>query len=320
MLSPDDVRAAYLFILGREPESEEVVAQLIARFSTIDEIRCDFLNSREFRTTTTVPDLAKPLDWRGAPIETDASPAQMAQMLRHIEAYWRELDQPEVHWPLYQDSDFWSSGLAEIEKPFYADGKDLVRILRNTIERCGLSLDGHQVCFELGCGVGRVTVWLAELFHRIVAADISPLRLQLNKRALRYFQRTNVDHYCLESIDAMSSLPDYDVFFSVIVLQHNPPPIIVKLLKMILGKLRAGGIAYFQVPTFLKNYHFKVAEYLGAANRGPSHMEMHCIPQKLLFDIVGDAGCEILELREDSWTESNSTISNSLLVRRLVTG
>jgi SAM-dependent methyltransferase len=225
MPSPDDVRAAYRLILGREPESEEVVAQLLARFSTLEEIRRDFLNSREFRSATTVPDMAKPLDWRGAPIETDASPAQMAQMLRYIEAYWQELDQPEVHWPLYGDSDFWSSGLAEIEKPFYADGQDLARILRHTVERCGLSLDGHRVCLELGCGVGRVTVWLAELFERIVAVDISPLRLQLNKRALQFFRRTNVEHYCLESIDSVSSLPDYDVFYSVIVFQHNPPPI-----------------------------------------------------------------------------------------------
>src|SRR6266550_3076568 len=199
MPSLDDIKAAYRLILGREPESEEVVAQLLAQFSTLEKIRSAFLNSREFRATTTIPDMAKPLDWRGAPIETDASPAQMTQMLRHIEAYWRKLDQPEVHWPLYEDSDFWSSELAEIEKPFYADGQDLVRILRNTAERCGLSLDGHQVCLELGCGVGRVTVWLAELFHHIVAADISPLRLKLNKRALHHYQRTNVDHYCLES-------------------------------------------------------------------------------------------------------------------------
>jgi len=196
------------------------------------------------------------------------------------------------------------------------DGQDLVRILRNTAERCGLSLDGHQVCLELGCGVGRVTVWLAELFHHIVAADISPLRLKLNKRALHHYQRTNVNHYCLESIDAVSSLPDYDVFYSVIVLQHNPPPIIVKLLKLILRKLRVGGIAYFQLPTFMKNYYFQVDEYIRKANGGPSHMEMHCIPQKLVFDIVRDAGCELLEIREDPWTESNAIISNSLLVSK----
>src|SRR6266446_601149 len=101
MPSLDDIRAAYRLILGREPESEEAVAQILARCSTMEKIRCEFLNSREFRATTTVPDMAKPLDWPGAPIETDASPAQMAQMLRHIEAYWREMDQPEVHWPLY---------------------------------------------------------------------------------------------------------------------------------------------------------------------------------------------------------------------------
>ena len=260
--------------------------------------------------------MAKPLDWRGAPIETNASAAQMTRMLRHIEAYWRELDEPEVHRPLYQGRDFWSSDLAASEQDFYADGKDLVRILGNTAERCGLSLGGHQVCFELGCGVGRVTVWLAELFDRIVAADISPLRLQLNQRALRYFQRTNVDHYCLESIDSVASLPDYDVFYSVIVLQHNPPPIIVKLVTMILEKLRSGGIAYFQLPTFMKNYHFGVSEYIENVDRGPSHMEMHAIPQKLVFDIVRDAGCELLEIREDPWTESNEIISNSLLVHK----
>jgi SAM-dependent methyltransferase len=316
MPSPDDVRAGFRLILGREPESEEIVAQLAARYSTLEEMRNAFLNSREFRATATAPDMAKTLDWQGAPIETTASAAQMTQMLRHIESYWQALDEPEVHRPLYQDKGFWASDLAAIEQDFYADGKDLARILRNTAERCGLSLDGHPVCFELGCGVGRVTVWLAELFDRIVAADISPLRLQLNKRALRYFQRTNVDHYCLESIDAVSSLPDYDVFFSVIVFQHNPPPIIVKLLKMILGKLRAGGIAYFQLPTFLKDYGFKVDEYLANANGGTAHMEMHAIPQKLVFDIVRDAGCELLEIREDPWTESNAIISNSLLVHK----
>jgi SAM-dependent methyltransferase len=316
MLSRDDVRAAYRLILGREPESEEIVAVQRARYSTVEEMRYDFLNSREFRATATVPDMAKPLDWQGAPIETSASAAQMTEMLRHIESYWQGLDEPEVQRPLYQDKGFWSSDLASIEHDFYADGQDLARILRNTVERCGLSLDERQVCLELGCGVGRVTVWLAELFGRVVAADISPLRLQLNQRALRYFQRTNVDHYCLESIDAVSSLPDYDVFYSVIVLQHNPPPIIVKLLRMVLEKLRNGGIAYFQLPTLMKNYNFRVNEYIENTRREPSHMEMHCIPQKLVFDIVRDAGCELLEIREDPWTESNAIISNSVLVHK----
>ena len=43
-------------------------------------------------------------------------------------------------------------------------------------------------------------------------------------------------------------------------------------------------------------------------------MEMHAIPQKLVFD--SDVGCELLEIREDPWTESNAIISNSLLVHK----
>ncbi|HMD54542.1 MAG TPA: class I SAM-dependent methyltransferase, partial [Phycisphaerae bacterium] len=201
------------------------------------------------------------------------------------------------------------------EEHFYGDGRRLIQNLQRAAERCGVLLDDYKVCLELGCGVGRLTVWLSEVLPKILAADISRLRLDLNQRALRRFQRSNVEHHHIVTIDSLSNLPDFDAFFSIIVLQHNPPPLIIMLLKIILRKLRPDGIAYFQVPTFIKNYTFRLDEYLRGTLES-NHMEMHAIPQKLLFGIINDCGCELLEIREDPWTDSREIISNSVFVKK----
>lgn len=311
----DDIRAAYRLILGREPENDQVVADINSRCYSLAELRQVFLKSHEFRATANVPDMAKPLDWAPIPIETEASPAELARMLHRIETYWRELDVPEVHRPLHLCTDFISSDFTENERHFYGSGQEVIDIFQRTAERCGVSLDRYKVCLELGCGVGRLTVWLSELFQKIIGVDISRLRIELNQRALRQFHRTNVEHHHLVAMASVAALPDFDAFFSIIVLQHNPPPIIASLLKTILGKLRPGGIAYFQVPTFLKDYTFTIESYL-RETPDKSLMEMHPIPQKCLFDIINGCNCELLEIREDPWTESNIIISNSIFVEK----
>jgi 2-polyprenyl-3-methyl-5-hydroxy-6-metoxy-1,4-benzoquinol methylase len=313
--SVDDIRAAYRFILGREAEHKEVVDDIFQRAYSVAELRQEFLNSREFRSSATAPDMAKPLDWTPMSVETNSSQAELAQMLRGIEKYWREIDVPEVHWSLHHRQNFASSDFTENEENFYRHGEELIKIFRRTAERCGLSLNDHKVCLELGCGVGRLTVWLSEIFPKILGVDISQLRIDLNRRALRQYGRSNVDHHRLITIDSIASLPDFDVFFSIIVLQHNPPPIIITLLNTILGKLNPGGIGYFQIPTFIKDYSFSINSYLRDPEKA-SVMEMHAIPQRTLFQILQHSNCELLEIREDPWTESNAIVSNSIFVKK----
>lgn len=234
-------------------------------------------------------------------------------MLRHIETYWRDIDQPEVHWSLLPGDSFWSSEFTPNEASFYGGGAEIIKILQETAGRCGISLDQYQRCLELGCGVGRLTVWLAGLFPKVNAVDISRTRIRLNQRALTKFNRHNVEHLHIDNFSGFEAIADFDFLFSLIVLQHNPPPIIVMLLNLLLSKLRPGGAAYFQVPTHICDYSFGVEKYLSLSTR---EMEMHAIPQHVLFDVIYRNDCQILECREDPWTESNSIISNSLLVRK----
>jgi hypothetical protein len=99
------------------------------------------------------------------------------------------------------------------------------------------------------------------------------------------------------------------------VLQHNPPPLIAALLTRLLNKLRPGGVAYFQVPTYRLNYRFLVDEYLRTASPMDG-IEMHVIPQWVLFDILHRCGCRLLECREDHWTGDPRMISNSIFLRK----
>ena len=45
----------------------------------------------------------------------------------------------------------------------------------------------------------------------------------------------------------LDTLPEFDLFFSMIVLQHNPPPLIALMLEKIAARLRPGGVAVFAV-------------------------------------------------------------------------
>ena len=72
----------------------------------------------------------------------------------------------------------------------------------------------------------------------------------------------NVELHCINAVDQIAALPTFDCFISLIVLQHNPPPVIAFLLRTILRKLTPGGLAYFQVPTYQRGAVFKADEYL----------------------------------------------------------
>jgi SAM-dependent methyltransferase len=90
----------------------------------------------------------------------------------------------------------------------------------------------------------------------------------------------------------------FDLWFSRIVLQHNSPPIIALILRRALSLLAPGGVAVFQVPTYAKNYAFMLDRYLGRLDQD-GQIEMHVLPQHVVFAIAAEAGCVALEVLED---------------------
>ena len=198
---------------------------------------------------------------------------------------------------------------------FYQSGQEPVNNLVAALHRNGFDIRPGATCLELGCGVARSSIWLSPLFREVTAVDISAPHLRLAAEAAQTYHCTNIRFVQLEKINTLSSLGEFDFFFSVIVLQHNPPPVIVQMLRRVLQSIKPNGFVYFQVPTYRPGYHFDADEYLISPPE-LGNPEMHVVPQPVLHALLRQYQFQLVELREDGAAGGNN-ISSRFLARKL---
>lgn len=318
--SEDAAVWAYRLILGREPESYEVVRDHARCSASLGELRERFLESSEFTQRYRSVERERGRNVSVFPpcsIQTQVAEETRARMLDHIARSWDHLGQTEPYWSVMSEPQYIMERIGETREAFLDSGRENVERLLATLRRNGIQPDPQWEVLELGCGLGRSTRWLAPNFRKVVAVDVSASHLQLA-------QRINADAPAIERISWMqlrnvedaAGLPEFDLFFSMIVLQHNPPPIIGMLLEAVAEKLRPGGIAFFQVPTYQRGYSFDAESYLRL--RADAHeIEMHAFPQSEVFRIFRERGCIPLEVFEDGLSgHRDNHRSNSFLFRK----
>lgn len=262
----------------------------------------------------TAPQL-KPLTCPPIRVDTVVGPEQFRQMVERVERNFRHMGETEPHWSVLSADKFLASNIEQTEKEFFDSGKNPVVQFQAAAARAGIDLGSLHTCLELGCGLGRITIWLAQQFRHVIGADISAPHLRMASEIATRFGRSNISFLNVSDLSRLRTCPEYDAFFSLIVLQHNPPPIIHHMLTTILGRLRVGGVAYFQVPTYRLGYSFDAERYLATPLK-LGVPEMHVIPQPELHALISDAGCRILEMREDS-SAGGDHISSRLFLRKV---
>lgn len=322
MVSEELVIAAYQLILGREPEDREVVRSAAMGCRNVEELRHRFFASTEF-TAHVLPGIAGPLQnrfpldgERSQQVEVTCDRKRLSQLLNHVEETWKKLGEQKPYWSVLTMPDFENEQFEANRRKFYETGRADVERFQVWASRNDLSVNPAGSCLEYGCGVGRVTRWLSTMFAEVIACDVSAPHLDLARQDLRKQGAfANVRFLEIDSLTALNNLPLVDMVFSIIVLQHNPPPVIALILTKLLACLRPCGIGYFQVPTRARGYRFRVDGYL-KDRKGKLEMEMHAIPQKDVFAIIRQAGCELLEIQPDDMTGSLDHISNTFLVRK----
>ena len=310
---------AYRLFLNREPESEATVAKLARELPTWDDVRRTFTSSEEYRTR--IVRSARPsLNGHEPPmsIEDVRDPASVACLLDHIAKTWTRFGDTEPHFSVLTDERFKAARIESSRESFNASGKDAVDRLDAALARAHADPGARATCFELGCGVGRITAWLAKRFDRVIGVDISASHLALARAHVDAEGASNVELHRLVSVGTLDALPRFDVFFSVIVLQHNPPPVIAAILDRVFAHLNPGGVAYFQVPTYRAGYSFALDSYL-RDDVGKGEMEMHVLPQRVILGMAAAHGLELLEVIEDPWTGMRpGEVSNTFLFRKRV--
>ncbi len=309
-------------MLGREPENEDVVNNLCQNTHTLVALREVFLKSPEFQQRMgeilNQPQSVRqrhPFTLPKIPVETEVSNDVLDQMFERIHQEWEYLGQTEPYWSVITQPQYYQAEFESHREQFYNSGNYTCKIFLASLRRSGINPADLQTCLEVGCGVGRVASYLAEVFTNVIAADISSKHLELAKQYLQSKQIANVQLQHWKTVNLIERLPMVDTIFSVITLQHNPPPVIAWMLKKLLGKLRSGGVASIQIPTYRNGYMFEVKRYLQSTQ--PNTLEMHFMPQHAVFKIIAEANCISLEIREDNMVgDEDKMLSNTFLIQK----
>jgi SAM-dependent methyltransferase len=316
-VSRDEIVAAYRVILGREPSAQEIPIWLGC--TSVGDLRDAFLSSSEFnadrpniaasRRGIPVEKLSRNLS--AADIEWRTDPLTASRLLDHVKETWTAIGESRPHWSVLSSDQFLPERIAENESDFFASGKGDLIALMSALHRHGVTERPHIL--EYGCGIGRVTGYLAGEFPHVTACDISMSHLAMARKIVG--NRGNVTFKLVQD-DTFGMTEPFDIWLSHIVLQHNPPPVIALILRKMFSMLAPDGIAIFQLPTYCIDYRFAIAEYL-SGGAPDNAIEVHCLPQPVVFSLAHEAGCMPLEVREDdAMGPPSHWLSNTFIFRK----
>ena len=135
------------------------------------------------------------------------------------------------------------------EEEFFRTGRETVieQILSDRENICQGRKPSRMRVLEIGCGAGRVTRALGEIFGEVHALDVSGEMVALARRAVA--RQSHVHIYRNNGFDlaVVPPLP-FDFAFSTIVFQHIPSrAVIANYTREVWRLLRPGSLFKFQV-------------------------------------------------------------------------
>ena len=302
MASPAEVDAAFRLLIGRPPDPAES-----AQWQAVPAggLRAGLMATGAFRLALPADAVRMRLDLPASPVAWQADPATEAALLARVQARWTRLGEERPHWSVNARPEFAPDRIAANHALFEASGEGDLDVLLSVLARHGLTpADLPRAC-DFGCGVGRMTAPMRRRFAVVTGCDVSVPHLALARAAVG----AGVT-FALVAAPEFGMAAPFDLWFSTVTLQHNPPPVIAAILRRAFALLAPGGVAVFQLPTEREGYAFDPAAYLAAPD-GPDPIEIHALPQSAVFGLAAQAGCVPLEVREDCviWPPT-SCISN----------
>jgi len=167
----------------------------------------------------------------------------LARQLEKMRRDWDERARANARHFVNTEREEWT------DAEFFESGRRTVaeEILTDMINICQGKDPRQMRVLEIGCGAGRVTRALAEVFGQVFAVDISSEMVARAREALgdcpnvRIFQNNGRDLSVLGDLQV-------DFAFSTIVFQHIPSRAIIEnYVREVHRLLRPGGLFKFQV-------------------------------------------------------------------------
>ena len=223
--------------------------------------------------------------------------------LQQLQRTWEGLAQADPLWAICTDpakqNGRWS------REEFFATGKNELGVVLRCLTELGVSIDGKAPALDFGCGVGRLTSALAEHFAECWGVDISPTMITLAKEFNRDLPQCR---FLLNERDKLQSLQDnyFGFIYTSIVLQHMAGRYIRGYIAELVRVLRPGGVLVFQLPDSLRGSvlaRIRTRVALRArlkavfGRQEPQGMEMHCIREPAVRQLVRASGARVVDVR-----------------------
>jgi len=135
------------------------------------------------------------------------------------------------------------------EQEFFESGRSSVarEILNDMINICQGKAPKQMRVLEIGCGAGRVTRALAEVFGEVHGVDVSGEMIDLARRSLRDMPNVHLHKNNGMDLSVLGDL-EFDFAFSCIVFQHVPSMAVIEnYIREVHRLLRPGALFKFQV-------------------------------------------------------------------------
>ena len=252
-------------------------------------------------------------------LDPDSTPAELQALWDHVARTWSVLGETEPHWSVLTADEFKADALTPAAlDAFHRSGEQEVFRLNAWLRRAGIIPDPAAICAEYGCGVARITRPLARQYRRVRAFDVSAPHLRAARAQVEAEGIGNIDFIHVAGPADLAALDGIDVFYSLIALQHSPPPIILDVLARAFSALRPGGYAFFQLPTFATDYQYSARTHLQQVATGTAtEMEVHFVPQHAVLALAHRAGLTVAEIQPDMCIGNHDRwISNTFLLVR----
>ena len=162
---------------------------------------------------------------------------------------WRRLGAEEPYYGVLISEKFRRKNFNDaLKEEFFQTGEKHIEEVLTQSKRAfgdGLAL-GRALDF--GCGVGRLTIPLAQCFDEVTAVDISPAMLEEAQKNCSERRIENVTF--MLSDDALSQVEGaYDFINAYIVFEHIEAVRGIRIIRRLLGLLGPGGVAAIDLCT-----------------------------------------------------------------------
>jgi SAM-dependent methyltransferase len=294
------VTLLYQTVLGRDPDRvgmEQHVERLVSGRRTVAQVIREFAASPEYVRKTRLLNPKLTQYRRLSDAEVFVPPGVVDQLFDKTSFYWRNAASTphEMYWSVLTQKQ-WNRELTGDDRgQFVATGKRYAdRVLGLYEEYSGRSV-ANLTCIDFGSGVGRLAINFAARVGQVHAVDFSESHLQeLQHNAAMFTGASRIAVWPIRQPADLDQLPQVDLVYSFIALQHNTPPVIAAMMRALLDHLRPGGYAFLHVTLAVAGYGgFSVKDYLSSTEAG-TRMEIHILPRANINSLAVRAGCEIV--------------------------